>query len=55
VQQDARTNNCGWFAMKVLIDHITGRSFVDATSFRYPKKEKEIDEFKKKFPPFKYL
>lgn len=55
-QQSVSTMNCGYFAMKFLIDRFDGVPFPKSTGFDNSKNgEKSIAEFKKKFAPFKYI
>lgn len=61
VQQSVATNNCGFFAMRFLIDRFRGKSFSDATGYdeelkkhAVTKNEAEIERMKK-LPPFSYI
>ena len=60
IHQSDMSQNCGYFAMRFLIDRYRGKSFSDATGFdkinlnRINKNEKEIEKLKD-LPPFKYV
>lgn len=61
IHQDDSTNNCGYFAMKFLIDRLRGKSFAEASGYddkmrdnKSEKYEAEIERLKK-VPPFSYL
>jgi hypothetical protein len=60
VHQSDRSQNCGYFAMRFLIDRYRGKSFSEATGFdkidlnRIKKNENEIEKLKD-LPPFKYV
>ncbi len=50
VQQHANSNNCGFFAMKFLIERMQGKPFPEATKFSKVRQgEKDIKEFKEGF------
>lgn len=49
-QQDDRSDNCGWFAMKFLIDRFNGKTFVDSSGWSETRGgEKKIKVLKSKF------
>ena len=49
-EQKTSTANCGWFAMKFIIDRKNGIPFKECTKYNESVKgEKEIEEFKTKF------
>ena len=61
VHQDDGTNNCGWFAMRFLIDRFRGKSFAEASGYENAMKfdrseqyEKQIEKLKN-VAPFSYL
>lgn len=61
-QQNLSSYECGWFAMRFLIDRIVAKkSFEEATGFKLlresmvRKSEAEIKKFKEQFPKFKLL
>lgn len=47
--QDSRTNNCGFFCVKFLMDRFRGKAFNEATGWASREGEQEIQKFKKKF------
>lgn len=59
-QQDDRTSNCGYFAMRFIIDRFRGKSFAEATGYndaiinKVGMNEKEIEKLKEQ-APFKYI
>lgn len=56
VQQSVNSNNCGFFSMQNLIDRFRGKPFKDITGYsEVAKNEKNIDNLKKKYPPFSIL
>lgn len=61
VQQSDDTSNCGYFALRFLIDRLRGKSFSEATGYdekmkhyAIEKNEKEIERLKLQ-PPFSYI
>ena len=58
-KQNGKSNNCGYFAMKSIIDRYGGKNFKEITDFnkinQSSKGEGEIKEFKKKLKPFEYI
>jgi len=60
VQQSDKSENCGYFCMRFLIDRYRGKSFTESTGFdkidlnRVNKNENEIEKMKET-PPFKYI
>jgi hypothetical protein len=56
--QSVTSSNCGWFAIKFILDRIAGRTFKDCTGYAKLEKlvnksgEKAINEFKKKIHEF---
>lgn len=56
IDQSSTSKNCGFFAMKFLLDRYKGIPFKDCTGYNNAKKgEKEIESFKKKYESFKYI
>ena len=57
-EQNANTDNCGWFCIKFLTDTFRRVPFVEATGFNALAEdvsEKEIEKFKEEFKPFGWL
>ena len=52
-EQDADSSNCGYYSIKFLVNRFRGESFKKATGF--PHDEKDLEQWKKKFPQFKYI
>jgi hypothetical protein len=56
VFQSTSSQECGFFAMKFLIDRYKGIPFKECTGYNDSKKgEQDIQKFKKKFEEFKYI
>lgn len=54
--QSSSSKNCGFFAMKFLIDRYKGVPFKECTGFNNAKKgEKDIEHFKKQYEKFEYI
>jgi len=54
--QAENSSNCGFFAMKFILDRLSGKKFKDITGYSDVRKgEKDIKEFKKKFKRFGYI
>ena len=61
MQQSDKSANCGYFAMRFLIDRMRGQSFASATGYdervkinQINKNEQEIEQLKKQ-SPFNYI
>ena len=58
-KQRNNSNNCGYFAIKSIVDRYGGKNFKDITEFNKLENsiegEKEIKAFKKKLKPFEYI
>ena len=52
-EQDASSENCGYYCIRFLVDRFRGDNFKKATGF--PHDEKQLEQWKAKFPPFKYI
>lgn len=56
VDQRADSSNCGWFAAKFLIDRFDGKKFKECSKFQnVAQGEKDIEKFKEKIEPFRYI
>jgi hypothetical protein len=53
VNQSVNSSNCGYFAIKFLVDRLRGKPFKEVTNFDL--EEDEIENFKDIFPRFKYI
>jgi hypothetical protein len=55
INQSATSSNCGWFAMKFILDRYRGKPFPECTGFdESAVGEKQIEKFKKEIP-FNYI
>lgn len=56
VDQRTNSNDCGWFAMKFIVDRMSGIPFVDATGYsNVETATKSMDKFKQKLIKFGYI
>ena len=56
IDQSATSDNCGYFAMRFIIDRSRGKAWRECTKFdESVKNEEAIKKFKEKFGEFKYL
>jgi hypothetical protein len=55
-QQRVNSDNCGWFAIKFLVDRYKGIQFKESSGFSETMKaEEDIKQFKKKFKEFDFI
>lgn len=55
-RQSVSSSNCGYFAMKFIMDRIKGIPFPESSGFsQVGEGEADIEKFKKKFKPFEYI
>jgi hypothetical protein len=56
IDQDANSDNCGWFCVRFVLDRFRGKKWREVTKFDDSVKgEAEIAAFKKKYPYDRYI